>query len=407
AMMMSNLDPYTVYIDELTKLEEESKLRGRFPGIGIQIRRVAAKDALLVVSPIKGSPAYRAGLKAGDLVTQIQTDRDDKGKELPSQKIFSTQGMRTETAVKHILGPAGTKVKVWVQREGVDKPLEFEIRRGMVEVETVLGAKRNSDDSWDYYIDPENKIGYIQLTQFGPGSFRDMEDAVRKMDKSGLKGLVLDLRDNPGGLLSTAVQISDLFVDDGLIVTIRPRVGQEQGYTGEHDGSYLSFPMVCLVNNGSASGSEIVSACLQDHKRAVIIGERSYGKGSVQNIQPFSPTNGEIKLTTATFHRPNGKNLNKSSIKDYDKMSKEELEKLDWGVRPDSGYAIKLDPKERFDLDVKLREREIIPRRDAPPKSKGDGEAKPEFKDRQLESAMDYLRSQIKTASQVPLKKAG
>ena len=110
--------------------------------------------------------------------------------------------------------------------------------------------------------------------------------------------------------------------------------------------------MVCLVNNGSASGSEIVAACLQDHKRAVIIGERSYGKGSVQNIQAFSPTDGEIKLTTATFQRPNGKNLNKSSIKDYDKMSKEELEKLDWGVRPDNGYVIKLDPKERFDLDA-------------------------------------------------------
>jgi carboxyl-terminal processing protease len=144
---------------------------------------------------------------------------------------------------------------------------------------------------------------------------------------------------------------------------------------------------------------------LQDHKRALIIGERSYGKGSVQNIQPFSPTDGEIKLTTATFHRPNGKNLNKSSIKDYDKMAKDELEKLDWGVRPDAGYVIKLDPKERFDLDVHLREREVIPRRDAPPKDPK--EAKPEFKDRQLETALDYLRAQIKTAAQLPAKKAG
>jgi C-terminal peptidase prc len=404
-MMMANLDPYSVYIDELTKLEEESKLRGRFPGIGIQIRRAASKDALLVVSPIKGSPAYRAGLKAGDLVTSIETDRDAKGVKLASPQTFSTQGMRTETAVKHILGPVGTKVKVTVQREGVSDPMVFEIRRGQVEVETVLGAKRNTDDSWDYYIDPENKIGYIQLTQFGPGSFRDMEDAVRKMDKAGLRGLVLDLRDNPGGLLSTAVQISDLFIDDGLIVTIRPRVGQEQPYGGEHDGSYLNFPMVCLINNGSASGSEIVAACLQDHHRAVIIGERSYGKGSVQNIQPFTPTNGEIKLTTATFHRPSNKNLNKSSIKDYDKMSKGELELLDWGVRPDQGYTLKLEPKERFDLDMHLRDREIIPRRDAPPSK--DAKEKPEFKDRQLETALDYLRSQIKTAAQAPTKKAG
>jgi len=401
-MMMSNLDPYTVYIDQDTKKKAEIDFQGNFTGIGIQIRRVAAKDALMVVSPIKGSPAYRAGLKAGDLITQIETDRDDKGKKLPAPKPFTTQGMRTETAVKHILGDAGTKVRLTVQREGVSQPLEFELRRGKVEVETVLGAKRKEDDTWDFYIDPENKIAYIQLTQFNRGSFRDMDDAVRKLDKSGVKGLVLDLRNDPGGLLSAAVQISDLFIDDGLIVTIRPRVGPEQPYGGDHEGSYLNFPMVCLVNNGSASGSEIVAACLQDHKRAVIIGERSYGKGSVQNIQPFSPTDGEIKLTTATFWRPSNKNLNKASIKDYDKIPPEELEKQDWGVKPDAGYVIKLDRKERFDLDVHLREREVIPRRDGPPK-----EPKPEFKDRQLEAGLEYLRSQIKTAAQAPTKKAG
>ncbi|HEY1379264.1 MAG TPA: S41 family peptidase, partial [Gemmataceae bacterium] len=404
-MMMSNLDPYTTYIDADQLEKAKIEFQGNFTGIGVQIRRVAAKDALMVVTPIKGSPAYRAGLKAGDLITQIETDRDEKGKDLPAPKTYTTQGMRTETAVKHILGKPGTKVRITVQREGASQPLEFELRRGSVEVETVLGATRKEDDSWDFYIDPENKIGYIQLTQFNRGSFRDMEEAIRKLDKSGLKGLVLDLRDDPGGLLSAAVQIADLFIDDGLIVTIRPRVGREQPYGGEHEGSYLNFPMVCLVNNGSASGSEIVAACLQDQKRAVIIGERSYGKGSVQNIQPFSPTNGEIKLTTATFWRPSGKNLNKSSIKDYDKMSKEDLEKLDWGVRPDHGYVIKLDPKERFELDTHLREREIIPRRDAPPKETK--ETKPEFKDRQLEAALDYLKSQIKTAAQVPAKKAG
>jgi carboxyl-terminal processing protease len=185
-------------------------------------------------------------------------------------------------------------------------------------------------------------------------------------------------------------------------VTIKPRVGQEQSYGGETTGSYLNFPMVCLVNNGSASGSEIVAACLQDHKRAVIIGERSYGKGSVQNIQPFPATGGEIKLTTASFWRPNGKNLNKAGVKDYDKIPKEQLEKEDWGVRPDPGYVVKLDPKERIDLDIHLREREVIPNRSAPPK-----EPKPEYKDRQLDAALDYLRSQIKTAARAPGKRAG
>lgn len=406
-MMMTNLDPYTVYIDQDTKRKAQGEMEGRFPGIGIQIRRVAAKDALMVVTPIKGSPAYRAGLKAGDLITKIESDRDEKGKETGGMKSYSTEGMRTETAVKHILGPIGTKVRMTVQREGASQPLEFEIRRGMVELETVLGAKRKENDSWDYYIDPENKIAYIQLTQFAPGSFRDMEDVIKKLDKTGIKGLVLDLRNDPGGLLSAAVQISDLFIDDGLIVTIRPRVGPEQPYGGDHDGSYLNFPMVCLVNNGSASGSEIVAACLQDHKRAVIVGERSYGKGSVQNIQAFIPTEGQIKMTTATFWRPSGKNLNRSSVKDYDKIPKEELEKEDWGVRPDPGFTVKLDNKERFDLNDHLRQREVIPRRDGPQKEPSKADSKPEFKDRQLEVALEYLRSQIKTAAQAPMKKAG
>src|SRR5262249_9795373 len=154
------------------------------------------------------------------------------------------------------------------------------------------------------------------------------------------------------------------------------------------------FPMVVLVNGSSASGSEIVAACLQDHKRAIVMGERSYGKGSVQNIVPFKPTGGEIKMTTASFWRPNGKNLNKSST-----TGKDEDE---WGVTPDKGYILNLTRAEREQLMKHLRDSEIIPRRDGPVK-----EAKPEFKDRQLEMAVDYLRGQIKTVTTAPVKKAG
>src|SRR5262249_46093820 len=145
--------------------------------------------------------------------------------------------------------------------------------------------KRKDDDTWDYYVDPTNQIAYVRLTNFARNTFPDLKKVVERLEKKGLKGLVLDLRFNPGGLLTSAVDISDLFIDDGLIVTIKPRVGKEAAYTGEHEGSHLDFPMVCLVNGGSASGSEIVAACLQDHKRAIVMGERSYGKGSVQNIQ--------------------------------------------------------------------------------------------------------------------------
>ena len=211
---------------------------------------------------------------------------------------------------------------------------------------------------------------------------------MKTLDAKGIGGLILDLRFNPGGLLDSAIKISDLYVDDGLIVSVRPRVGREAKFNGRHEGSLLDFPMVCLVNGGSASGSEIVSAALQDHKRALIVGERSYGKGSVQNIQPFE--NGEIKLTTASFWRPSGKNLNKSSTggKDED----------EWGVMPDK--IVKLTSKEREDLAEAQRNAEIIPRPDKPAK-------KSDFKDRQLEEALDYLRGQIKMASRVPSKKAG
>ena len=216
---------------------------------------------------------------------------------------------------------------------------------------------------------------------------------VNDLDKKKeVKGFILDLRFNPGGLLDSAVKISDLFIDDGLIVTVRPRLEKEVAFPGEHDGSHLDFPMACLVNGGSASGSEIVAACLQDHHRAIIIGERSYGKGSVQNIQPFE--GGNLKMTTASFWRPSGKNLNKSSTggKDDD----------EWGVLPDKGFQIKLTRKERDDLFEYQHNLEIIPRPDRPAK-----ETKPQFKDKQMDAALEYLRDQIKLAAQLPAKKAG
>ncbi|MBY0521782.1 MAG: caspase family protein [Gemmataceae bacterium] len=394
--MMIHLDPYTTYIDPETLAEFKRGTDATFTGIGIQIRKDSASDMLLVVSPIKGSPAYKVGLKAGDTITTITREMDSNGKPLNPTEVIPTKGLPLTDAVSKILGKPGTEVKLTVQREGVNKPLEFTIVRGAVMVETVLGHKRKDNDEWDFVIDPQSRIGYIRLTQFAKTSTRDMKKAVAELAANGgLKGLVLDLRFNPGGLLTSAVDISDLFIDDGQIVTIKPRpgAGQEHTFHGERDGSYLGFPMVCLVNGGSASGSEIVSACLQDHKRAVIMGERSYGKGSVQNIMDFKATGGQIKLTTATFWRPSGKNLNKSSTKGTDDE--------DWGVRPDKGYEVKLSRKDRDDLMEFQRDAEIIPRRDIPAK-----EPK-QFKDRQLESALEYLRGQIKMASKTEPKKAG
>jgi C-terminal peptidase prc len=389
--MMYNLDPYSTYFDKEQIRQMQSQMTGQYPGgIGVQIRRDMVRDGLLVVTPIKGSPAYQKGLKAGDLITEIIREVDSEGKKLDPPEVISTKGMKTDDAVKKILGTPRTAVKVKVVREGVAEPIVYELTRGLISVETVMGTKRNPDDSWDYIIDPDSKIAYMRLTQFSPRSYQDMVDVMKSLEAKKIKGLVLDLRFNPGGLLTSAVQISDLFIDDGVIVKIRPRPGfeDEQAYTGKHENSYLNFPMVCMVNGLSASGSEIVAACLQDHNRAMILGERSYGKGSVQNIMDFPATGAKIKLTTATFWRPSDKNLNKASTNGKDDE--------EWGVRPDDGFNIPITRGEREALFEQLRDSEVIPNRDLKPK-----EAKPPIKDKQLDAALDYLRNQIKTTAKV------
>jgi carboxyl-terminal processing protease len=399
--MTSHLDPHTTYYDPEVARKMGEQIGGEFKGVGIQIRKDPVSDMLMVVTPIKNSPAHKAGIYAGDLITTVTRNTDENNKELATPEVFSTKGMAIDQAVKKIKGKEGTKVKLTIQREGASVPLDFELVRSRVAVESVLGIKRKHDGEWDFYVDPENKIGYIRLTEFQRNSFKDMKEVMDKLTKAGLKGFILDLRFNPGGLLDVARDISDLFIDDGLIVTIRPRVGREHPMFGKSEGSLLNFPMVCMVNGQSASGSEIVSACLQDHKRALIVGERSYGKGSVQNIQPFDPGNtdpdedkGELKFTTATFWRPSNKNLNKSST-----SGKEEDE---WGVRPDKGYLVELSRKERDDLYEHQRNAETIPRPDKPPV-----EEKTEFKDVQLDKALEYLRGQIKMAAATSTKKAG
>jgi C-terminal peptidase prc len=417
--MLSHLDPYTTYIDPETKKQFEQEMQGNFPGIGVQIRKDTARDMLLVVTPIRGSPAYRArptnmevsesevGLKAGDVITKIIREVDSEGNPLKQPEVLSTQGMPLSDAVKKIKGRAGTKVKLEIDREGYDKPLDFEITRNRVELESVIGIKRNDDDTWSFALDSQEGIYYIRLTSFAQKTFKELQNVMKDLSKKGIKGLVLDLRFNPGGLLGSAVNISDMFIDDGLIVTVKPRIGREEAYLAPVDGdrqarrshTYINFPMVCLVNGGSASGSEIVAACLQDHSRAIIVGERSYGKGSVQNVQQFE--DGDLKVTIASFWRPNGKNLARLTP-----AGKPAGENEEWGVHPDKGYLIKLSEKERDDLMDYQHNQEVIPRRDHPVKDK-DKEDKGEFRDRQMEKGVDYLRGLIKTASRTSAKKAG
>jgi len=388
--MTSHLDPYTTYFDREAAEAMNREVNGNFRGVGIKIRKDPETDMLKVITPLRVAPAYKAKIMAGDIITRVTNFVDEEGKKLPKPETISTKGLKLNDAVEKILGVPDTQVKLTVQREGVDKPLDFTLTREEINVESVFGFKRNEDDSWDYMLDPKSKIGFIHLTSFQRNSDADMKKVVEKLTDAGMKGLVLDLRNDPGGLLPTAIKISDLFIDDGLIVSIRQRPPiPEERHRGHSAGSYLDFPMVCLVNGNSASGSEIVAACLQDHKRAVIIGERSFGKGSVQTIAPFD--GGALKMTIATFWRPNGKNLNKSATTGKDDE--------EWGVRPDAGFEVKLSREEQEALLDHQMDLDVIPRRDRTEKN-----PKPEFKDRQLDKALEYLRDQIKTARNNPDK---
>jgi C-terminal peptidase prc len=393
-------DRYTIYTDREGVLKMASQLRGRFPGVGIQIRRDAVRDGLLVATPIKGSPAYKAGIQAGDLITEIRLEVDKTGKPLPATatKVYSTKGMKTDDAVNLILGAPETPVTLVVDRDGFKEPKPYRLMRNYVMVETVHGVKRNENTEWSYFLDDKYKIGYVNISQFISlsddegreqfGTFTDLKKAVAEMKKAGLNGLVIDLRENPGGYLSSAVSICDLFVGRKSIVTVKPRVGAVREYKGKTAGDE-SFPIVVLINGDSASASEIVSACLQDHGRAVIVGDRSYGKGSVQDVVEFPPTGGELKYTIARYYPPSGRNI--------DKLATEQDPSIkDWGVKPDYGFEVKLTPEELNDWFEYSQDLHVI----TPP-----GKPIPTVnpaKDKQLQKGLEHLREVITATGKGP-----
>ncbi len=384
-------DPYTVYVDKETMKKEESRWRSQYSGIGVHIRRDLARDGLLVVSPIKGSPAYKAGLRSGDLITEVRRELDPDGNPLKAEdpKIISLKGMKTDRAIEIILGKPGTPISVVVEREGEKEPIVYDLQRGRVSLETVLGVKRDDKDNWNYFLDDQSKIGYVYLTQFGPQTAGELLAVVDRLVKDDMKGLILDLRFNPGGALGAALTITDMFLESGLLLKIKPREGRDERYydQGSPRLNYnrSKFPMVVLINGGSASASEIVSQALQDYDRAIVIGERSYGKGSVQTVDPFDRTGGVFKMTTARYFPPLGRNIDKRST-----PGKPEDE---WGVVPNPGFEVKLSREERQELGEMLLDKEHIKRvtTEAPKKAP--------FKDLQLEKALEYLRKEISAKS--------
>jgi carboxyl-terminal processing protease len=330
--MLNGLDPFSNYIPEEELAEFNKQTRGKFGGIGIQIGQ--RKGLLTVISPIEETPAFRAGVLAGDLIVEID------GK--------SAENIRLEEAVKILTGEPGTKVRLKV-RHMTGELEEFTITRAIIEVQTVKGLNRDDKDQWNYWIDPEKKIAYVRLTGFTEFSTADLRKVLDQLEKEGMQGLILDLRFNPGGILKTAIDICDMFIDQGVIVQTKGRVVQPFVATATGKNTLPFCPMVVMINPFSASASEIVSGCLQDHHRAIIVGERSFGKGSVQNVIPLEGEKAALKLTTAKYYLPSGRCIHR----DEDMTDKDE-----WGVMPD--IAIPMTPEDYIGIIRARQDAEII-----------------------------------------------
>ncbi len=288
------------------------------------------------------------------------------------------------------------------------EPTDIVITRAIIKVPSVLGdrAQAGQPKEWDYLIDKKNHIGYIRLTTFSKTAAAEMKAVVEGLEKDGVRGLIIDLRNNPGGLLRAAVEISDLFLTDGVIVSTKGRNHKDEVYTAKPEGTLLTgpagdVPIAILINKYSASASEIVAAALQDHKRAVIIGERSYGKGSVQNVILMENDTSALKLTTASYWRPSGKNIHRFPDKKDFEAAK--IDPDEWGVRPDPGMEVKMKDEERIDFMLYRTDRDIVREKPKPAAKDKDGKAKPPFTDRVLDKALEHLRKQIEKA--VPVKR--
>ncbi len=249
-------------------------------------------------------------------------------------------------------GEAGTSVTFTVAHPGHKNKEVVTIKREIIHVDTVLGDVRKPDDRWDFMLDHEKHIGYIRISGFSRDTAHDLKAALDELKSQGLAGLVIDLRFNPGGLLTSAIEISDMFISEGRIVSTKGRNTPERTWEATREGTYEGFPVAILVNHYSASASEIFSACMQDHHRAVVIGERTWGKGSVQNVIDLENGKSALKLTTASYWRPSGKNIHRfPDAKESD----------EWGVMPDKGYECRLsDDHELASLMRYRRERDIL-----------------------------------------------
>ena len=313
--VLQSLDPYSAYMSPEIFKEMETETSGEFGGLGIEVSMEFG--VVKVITPMDNSPAEKEGVKAGDYIVKINGEQ--------------VQGKTLSEAVELMRGPIGSKIEITVRRKGVKKALIFEITRQIIEVKSVKSKII------------ENNIGYIRLTSFNENSSSQIKSKIKEFKKKEVKKYVLDLRNNPGGLLSQAVKISDFFLDNGEIVSTKSRKSYENRKYFAKKGDLIDGEtLIVLINNGSASASEIVAGALKDHKRAIVIGENSYGKGSVQSIIPLK-NKGAIRLTISKYYLPSGKSISGTGITpDIEIVENSDEFRINTETDNQLNYAVKL-----------------------------------------------------------------
>jgi carboxyl-terminal processing protease len=348
--MLAKLDPYSSYTNPRSYQQFQESLDQRFGGIGILVEVDPETKRLTVMNPLVGTPAHKAGIKPGDVILSI--DGND------------TKDMPLEKSVTLMRGPEGSVVKVTLQHATDDEPYELQLKRAKIPIESVLGDTRDANGIWDFHLKEDPRIGLIRISTFGEQTTEEFRQALETFAVPGqeIQALVIDLRSNPGGLLNAARDISDMFLDAGVIVTTRGRGGVTTNTYSAEAGVLVDrdIPIAVLVDRFTASASEIVAAALQDHGRAVVVGERTWGKGTVQNIAPLEGGRSAMRLTTATYWRPSEKNIHKK---------KDALDTDDWGVQPNENMQVVLTDEEHEKVVKQRRDRDFAALRGGTPRS--------------------------------------
>ncbi len=353
AGMVRGLDPFSQFLEPDAHKEMKTETEGEFGGLGI---RIAIRDGVLtVITPLPGTPAYRQGVLPNDRIIKINGE--------------TTQDINIEQAVKKLRGAPGSKITLTIGREGEKELKEFTLTRELIKIESIKSKMM------------DNAIGYVRLTEFTQRSAVDFDGALKNLKNKGMKGLIVDLRNNPGGLLNVAVDVCRLFIGGNkLIVYTEGRRQPKQEFRADGDAPYATIPMVILVNHGSASGSEIFAGCLQDYHRAVILGGETFGKGSVQSVIPLADGSG-LRLTTAKYYTPSGRTFHRD-----EKTGK-------GGITPD----IVIDVPRDVEIKLQTQEEEIYGK--PKPETKPAGKEKEKDKDKEpardeaLERAQQILQS--------------